>query len=377
METLSRVPTIAKPLPFEGFDALDQAYSDFGVTAEELARYGSYEIANAVILDPPAAVTKKGYVLTNPSQIETYSQMVGGERVEHDFAYFRQEPARLHLGHTSSVPYLIRKDGQGKPYLEEFADAMTLPGEDPRITRGVKLKGHEGWLISTVIATPMPDDPAYVESIKQVFYWGENLGNLEQVAELNNTKNTCLYPVSTADDDDTRLDVFTRPKPHIAYLRLPNITALTDEAINSAGINITEGFLPEEVYCGPNFVKGRGPNHRELDIHEAVLEPLELEDDKVPKVALHYRLGRYGYELPRDGLPKGRLIPLGVIATRAQFPDAKAKHPENGVGDYRDVVYGSMGRINHAAGRGNRRVGRILTGLSDSQVGLADVLRVG
>jgi hypothetical protein len=378
MRNVYASPGSIEDLSFDGFAALDQAYNGFGAVPDDLARYGRYEIANPVIIDPPADVTDKGYVLTNPSQIETVTQIVGDqeELVTRDFAYFRYEPASLHLGHTSSLPYLILEDGQGKSYLKKFDNAMPLLGEDPRITRGVKIRGllgkiHEGWLISTVVATPKPDEPACVESIKQVFYWGESLNKLEPVAELNDTKNTCLYPVP-GDYDDTSLDVFPRPKPHIGYLRLPDITALTNEAIDSAGINITEGFLPEGVHCGPNFVKDGGPNYRELDVHEAILET--LPDGKLP----HYRLRRYGYELPRDGLPEGRLLPLGVIATRAQFPDAKAKspEPENGIADYWDIVYGSVGRISHAAGRGSRRVGRMIVGVSDSQVGLADVIRV-
>lgn len=365
-------------LSLDRFTRLNQAHGDFGLVPADLARYGRYEIANPVILDPPATVTKAGYVLTNPSQIETYSQIVDDKEVPvtRDFAYFRHEPARMHLGKTTARPYFILRDAQGKPYLEEFGEALVLPGEDPRITRGVKIKGllgkvHEGWLISTVVATPKPDNPAYVKSIKQVFYWGEDLNNLEVVAELNNTKNTCPLPVS-ADYEDTRLDVFSRPKPHISYLRLPDITSLTNEIIDSAGINITEKLLPEGVHCGPNFVKTRGPNHRELDVHEAWLE--DLPDGKV---APHYRLARYGYELPREGLPEGQLLPLGVIATRAQFPDAMPKPPENGVGDYWNIVYGSMGTVSHAPARGKRRVGRMIVGVSDSQVGLADVIRVG
>lgn len=370
-------PGSIEDLSPDGFATPGQAYEGFGVVPDDLAGYDRYEIANPVILDPPATVTKEGYVLTNPSQIETIKQIIGNEEepVTRDFAYFRHEPASRHLGRTTARPYLILKDGQGKPYLKEFDDAMPLPGEDPRITRGVRIRGllgrmHEGWVISTVVATPKPDDPAYVESIKQVFHWGESLDSLEPVAELNDTKNTCLYPVS-ADYDDTSLDVFSRPKPHIRYLRLPDITALTNEAIDSTGINITEGFLPEGVHCGTNFVKDKGPNHRELDIHEAILEALPNN-----KFAPHYRLGRYVYELPRDGLLEGRLLPLGVIATRAQFPDAKAKLPENGIGDYRDILYGSMGKISHAMGRGRHRVGRMIVGVSDSQVGLADVVQV-
>ena len=376
MKNHSFATTIAKPLAFEGFAALDQTYKDLGVAPDDLARFGEYVIANARILDTPADVLERGYVLTNPSQIETITQEIDGQLVPQSFAYFRHEPASLHLGHTAAVPYLIREGDRGKPYLSRFDEAMELTGEDPRITRDVKVRGvagkiHSGWLISTTVATPKPNNPADSQSIEQVFHWGETLGSMEPVAVLKGTKNTTIYPVSAdyEGSEDTALDVFARPKPHTSYLRLPDITALTNEAIDSNGIIITDGFLPQGVYGGPNFVKGAGPDHRELDIHEAVTETLP-DNRKV----LHYWLGRYGYELPRDGLPTGRLIPLGVIATRNQFPDAPAKPPENGVANYWDVLYGSVGRVDRKVAVG-QRAGRMLVGVSDSRVGVADVIR--
>jgi len=372
-------PGSIEDLSFKGFAELDRTYKDLGIAPGDLARFGRYAIANADILDTPADVVERGYVLTNPSQIETFTQEVDEQLVPQNFAYFRHEPATLHLGRTTAVPYLINEDGQGKPYLSRFEDAMELPGEDPRITRDVKVRGvagkiHNGWLISTTVATPKPDDPAYVESIKQVFHWGETLGSMEVVAVLNDTKNATLYPVAAdyEGSEDTELDIFARPWPHTSYLRLPDITALTNEAIDSRGIIITGGFLPKKVHGGPSFAKGRGPNYRELDIHEAANETLAETDERL---VLHYRLGRYGYELPREGLPGGRLIPLGVIATRAQFPDAPAKTPENGVASYDDVLYGAVGTINRNVTVG--RAGRMLVGASDSRAMVADVIRVG
>jgi hypothetical protein len=347
-------------LPANGFAALDKAYERYRCSPEDIERYGKYGIDNPVIIETPASVLAQDEILTNPSQIETY-RTARGELVE--FAYFRKEPRTLHLGWTTAAPYLILKDNQGKPYLSEFAEAMTLSGEDPRVMRGIKMKGllgktHTGWCVSTVVATPMPGDPAEVEGIKQVFYWGETLATMEPVAEVKGLKNTCIYPLAL-DDNDTRLDVFGRPHPHISYLQVPNLIAITKELIDSEGVIITDDLLPDKVHCGVNLVKGKGLRHRELDIHEAYREANPQGD------SLHYRLGRYGYELPSAEFPKGRLTPLGILATRQQFPPAEPKPSENGVGSYYDVLYGSMGTS-----------GRMITGISDRHVGLANIVRV-
>lgn len=109
------------------------------------------------------------------------------------------------------------------------------------------------------------------------------------------------------------------------------------------------------------MVKGTAdPNRLELDVHEAYRQKHHNGD------SLHYRLARYGFELPTDS-SLGRLIPLGVLATRGQFPDAEPKPPENGVGGpeddgYMDILYGSAGSS-----------GRIATGVSDRHVGLAEL----
>ena len=346
-----------------GFEALDRVYQDHSPTPDEIARYGSFKIIDTELLSTPRGVINLGEVLTNPSQVERTLTIVNGVSTEQDFAYFRQEPTSVHLGKTRSVPYFITRDKQGLPGLVEFTDAKTLIGEDPRIARNIRLRGalgtiYTGWCVSTVVATPKPSNPAEVESIKQVFYWGETLGTLEPVVEVKNLKNTCLYPVG-ATDDDTSIDVFGRPHPHISYDRFDDLRDLTEERVRS-GMIITEDFLPPGVHTGVNFVKGRAghPNHRELDIHEARTLP-------TPDGAeLHYRLGRYGYELPSREFPKGRLTPLGVLATRGQFPEAVPKPPENGVASYQDVLYGSMGKL-----------GYMVTGVSDRYVGIATIAR--
>jgi hypothetical protein len=355
------------PLPYlypDGFKELDEIYARNRPTSEYLAAFGSYALADAILLDTPAEVLASGEIVTNPSQLETVTIPVGNEMLSAPFAYFRREPTTLHLGKTTSVPYLLRQNGRNAPHLSEFTEAKTLPGEDPRIMRGVKLPGlngkvHTGWCVSTVIATPKPDNPADVERIKQVFFWGKTLASLEPILEIPDLKNTCIYPLSkvTRDASDTRLDVFGRPHPHITHAQVSDPRKITKELVLS-GTNLTKVFLPSGVHTGVNTVKGvpSYPNHRELDIHEAYA-PMTPEGK-----ILHYRLGRYVVDLSTGGL-----VPLGVTATRADFPAASPKPPENGVANYYDVVYGSLG---------NPKLGLMVTGVSDRRIGLARVARI-
>lgn len=336
----------------DAFEVFNEAYRRHQPTKEEYRIYGQYAITNTLILETPADVLASGEVLTNPSII------VDG------FAYFRREPTSFHLGKTTSVPYKLLRNKNNGLYLSEFAEAEVLLGEDPRVMRNIKIAGlngkiHNGWCVSTVVATAMPDNPADVQGIRQVFYWGEKLGELEPILEIPDLKNTNIFPLSeiNGDDTDTRFDVFGRPHPHISYIRVPGLMSITNEIIQS-GAMITEGFLPPDVHVGVNNVKAVPgyPNLRELDIHEACA-PI------TPKgKILNYRLGRYGYDLST-----GLITPLGVLASRSDFPEADEKPPENGVGSYKKVLYGSMG---------DPKTGMMLTGVSDRHVGLAHLVRV-
>lgn len=216
-------PTLGKPnlnslaLP-DGFEALDKLYAKHPPDAADLKRFGQYAITNASILETPRSVQDRGEILTNPSQIEVAHITIKGAETAVQFAYFRQEPTTMHLGRTAAVPYLILPNAQGKPYLTEFVEATPLLGEDPRIMPGVNIKGalgkiHKGWTVSTVEATAKPDNPAEVEGIKQVIYWGENLGKLEPVAEIPDLKNACIFPAAQTSgiDTDIRVHLFGRP----------------------------------------------------------------------------------------------------------------------------------------------------------------------
>ncbi|MBA3757423.1 hypothetical protein H0X09_00980 [Candidatus Saccharibacteria bacterium] len=340
------------------FERMDEVYGRHPVSGEDKKLYGTFVLENTCIIQTPPDVLERGLILTNPSQIETIYRNFEGTVVKQDFAYFRREPTSLHIGKTESVPYIIANNANGVPKLLDFPEAKTLEGEDPRITRNVRFREKLGWCISTVVATPHPDDPAEVLDIKQVFHWGESLATLEPVWEVPNLKNTCIYPVGPASED-AGLDVFGRPHPHISYTRVNDFSEITEDRINSS-LLITEGKLLPGIHSGVNFVKGVKAhiNHRVLDVHEAYA-PI-TEEGKT----LHYRLARYGFELPTHNNPQGRLVLLGVIATRNQFPNAEPKPPENGVYNYNDVLYGSMGTR-----------GKMVTGIADRHIGYASVIR--
>lgn len=348
----------------DGFEVTRAEFTSHPPRVHGYSPFGRYALGQTVLLETPPEVLACGEVLTNPGPLETEYVLINGELTAAQFAYFRREPTSLHLGKTTSVPYLLRRNRQGRFYLSEFHDAIPAVGEDPRVTKGVKIAGpsgriYNGWALSTVVATPMPGNPADVKNIKQVIKWGEKLHKLETILEIEDLKNANIFPLSrlTGDENDTRLDLFGRPHPHITYTRVARLTDITKDRILS-GTNITETLLPPDIHTGVNNVKPvpKHPDLRELDVHEATA-PITKGGKE-----LHYRLARYIFNIS-----SGKVIRLGIVATRADFPYAAPKPPENGVKSYYDVVYGSMG---------DPRYGWMLTGVSDRYVGLAQVIRI-
>ncbi len=383
LTTLLEAPTHTAPITHpDGFVLLDEAHRQQSLTPVDIARYGGqYALVGATLLDTPPDVLAAGNVLTNPSQVEKVRTVVDGVEGEYDFAYFRCEPARNHLGKTVSVPYIILPDRDGKPRLVLFTEARTVEGEDPRLIPNFKIKGangvvRRGWGVVTVVATPKADNPAEAESIRQVFYWGETLATLGPVWEVPDLKNNILCHVSAADDDP-RLHVIGRPHPHLSYGQYDDLFKLTKKRILADQI-ITSGMLPPKVlaeariHFGGNSVHRSGPDRLVLNIHEAYA-PITPQGEGLPKRKdLHYRLAQYGLELlPRRfrRRPKAILTPLGTVATRADFPSAEPKLFEHGV-NYEDVAYGSVG-----SGGSLGEVGLVVVGLSDSRIGFAKSVR--
>jgi hypothetical protein len=349
----------------EGFAALDMQHAEFAPTPEQRRLLGSHALSGAILLDAPANVTQVGDRLTNPCQVEEIELLLGREAVRLQFAYFRREPAKEHLGKTRAEPYLILRDRNGTPYLSELLEAMVIVGEDPRLTLGVRIEGHlgkihEGPFLSTVEAEAMPDDPQKVKGLRQKYYWGKSLDRMEQIGEGPGGEKNRTISTAYADWRDTTIDELRRPFPHIGYRRLPNLNSITDDS-GPEPIIITEGFLPPGFHCGPNNSWLIDPGHHGINIHEAYKEPTPND-----KWALHYRLGDYIFELPSNAQPRGLLIAHGVVARRSDFPAAAPKPPEGEVDDYTDILYGSRGR-------GKYKI--MVAGGSDNVVALAHIKR--
>lgn len=351
----------ALPLAENGFAALNEAHERFAPRPDDLMRYGRSALGEITLLKTPDSVLQTGYVLTNPCQSEYGWMEIAGEITRIPFAYFRRERAFNHLGTSEAVPYTIRQDDRGQFYLSECVEASIILGEDPRLTRGVRLVGHlgvhTGSLLSTTQAEVDPSNPDVCLGIRQAFYWGEKLNRMEQIGEgppgVKNTTIGTLYE----NDTDTSVSAVGRPFPHLSYHGSPNLLeAIDPDRISYADI-ITENYLPDRahrIHIGPNNLVRRGRNHFEINAHEACVT------GDPDKKTLAYRLANYGFEIPDAETPTGRLVTLGTVAERSQFPDAEPKLPEGEVGNYRDILYGSAGNNGH-----------VLTGVSDRHVGYA------
>jgi hypothetical protein len=342
----------------DGFAALNEAHRRFAPLPSDLAYYGRSILGETILLETPASVLGEDCVLTNPTQSEYGLMKTNGEVTKLSFAYVRKERAFNHLGTSEAVPYGISWNGQGQPSLFECTEALVVPGEDPRLTRDVRLAGHlgvhAGWLLSTVQAQAASDNPEVCLGLRQTFYWGEKLGRLEQIGEgPPNVKNTTIGTLYV-HDSDTSVGAVGRPFPHLSYHQAPNlIEALDPERILHGDI-ITKEFLPDlayRIHIGPNTLIRRGRDRFEVNAHEAFVSGSG-------KKTLNYRLANYGFEIPNRDMPKGQFVVLGVVASRSQFPDAEPKLPEGEVGDFRNILYGSTGNN-----------GPILTGISDRHIG--------
>ncbi|MDQ2973202.1 MAG: hypothetical protein M3Q79_01825 [bacterium] len=312
------------------FQLLDSEPQEYPLEIGDKKRFGKVIITKTCILETPPDVPA-GEILTNPSQLE---EILEGPQKGELFAYFRREPMHKHLGNTFSVPYILKRSGYDKPHLIRYEEAMIVEGEDPRHIRNMPYLDKQGnarvgSCVSTVKATPKAADPYSVESIEQNFHCGDRLSELVLVHGIPGLKNTVPSPIYIPEQNTTEIDVFGRPHPHISYAgRVKFLNDITPELVND-GILITDGFLKAGVHTGVNNIKRNGNDSFELDIHEACA-PLNAERKK----ELHYRLGRYAYNLPDPSHPNGLLRPLGIIARRSDFPFAEPKPATDDVADY-------------------------------------------
>lgn len=332
----------------EGYEALSAALSLTPPTSEDMARHGKVVLRDYNILVTPQSVTDAGEILTNPSQIENIATFHNGKYGVISVFFARKEPENDHLGKTSAVACTISTTGS-RPTLEIINEIPPLKGEDPRlipnfVIPGTNGKTYGGIAVSTTVATKNSISPHTGAKIKQVFYWGETLQHMEPLFELDDIKNTCPYPLFnlTGDPDDTRLDIFGRPSPHITNFRANDIFDITSEKILDDRNIITKGTLPDKVHTGVNAVSAdaRHPDYRELSTHNAHVRDDKLRDDRTIK-AMTYVICRQSYHIPTK-----KLVTLQEVARRTDFPTGNVKPSDPGssqIIDYEHILYGACG----------------------------------
>lgn len=329
----------------------------------EIALYGGRcSITNAVILETPQSVRQAGEIITNPAQLGYDRVTINGETQVIPTFWGRRERAHRHLGTTRAHKYALLNRPDGTRYISEFAGADEALGEDPRLTRGVRMKGHlgvhAGDLLSVIEAMPVPGKPEEVSYIQPVFLWAprQTPKKLEVVGHgprgVKNINPFTLY----SSDDDTRLGGIARPHPTMSYFEVADPTGLAPEAIESAKVlpKLLPKDSPVKYHLGGNVVTRVAPNRVRINSHQAWVD---RPDGNL--AVLHYRLADYGYELPSREASHGYSVSLGVTAMRSQFPAVPPKAPEGGVASFDDVVYGSVN-------------GHAIMGVADNYIGFAD-----
>jgi len=177
------------------------------------------------ILPPPKDI-KPEEIAYNPSAI----QHVNIYDKEIPIVYLRVEPNRSdelssHLGKTVSRPYYLEPSGNLIPVetlsktdsSDPGLDEYDIPGEDPAFQkiRATQDDGsvQERWMLSVVSVTPSTDRPDVVDKLQTVFYLGDELNNLREVARGPiGMKDIRLCSAHPYDPTSTELFAYGRPQ---------------------------------------------------------------------------------------------------------------------------------------------------------------------
>lgn len=330
----------------------------------DFAAYGQYELTNPRLLDKPADVPAD-FIAYNPSAIWTVRDKAGNA---HDVFCARVEPNRSngqasHLGKSMVRAYICNVEGAGTP-LRPFYEMEELHGEDPALTR-INRRLRSGkmqriWLLSMVDAQPKPDALNEVRTLRVRFYAGENLHNLEHIADGPEwMKDIRIAP--SADPASAELEVYGRPQPesysgNITHTTITGIEHLSEDAIAEAGF-INPDLLPigSGVWGGVNDVIPVGHGKYILAAHRAWRTG---EDGR----GRHYEAVLFGHDVG-----KGTISELGIIATADMFPSCAAKADE--AVDLHDVAF--------TGGGYNGTLRHLTLGIRDSNIGVGDIKHVG
>ena len=240
----------------------------------------SVELLGVHIIDRPSDVPAD-HIAYNPSGIWTIPD--GQPGAGKDVVYLRVEPNRSnrttsHLGKSAARPYTITL-GAGQPYLEPFEGAMTIPGEDPSLTR-VNHRTARGaiekvWLLSVVDAQPHADRPDEVKSLRTRIFAGVTLDALEQIAEGPEGMKDIRKFQAGDPRYSTELHVYGRPQPQpfsgqVTHTLVGDIRMLNEQVIERAEV-IDEGLYPvgSGTWGGVNDGYQATPYSNVLAMHDA------------------------------------------------------------------------------------------------------------
>jgi hypothetical protein len=300
------------------------------------------ELAGVQIINRPIDVPDD-HIAYNPSGIWTIPE--GQPGAGKDVVYLRVEPNRSdsatsHLGKTAARPYTIDLDA-GRPCLEPFAGAMTIPGEDPSLTR-INRRTTRGniekiWLLSVVDAQPHQDRPDVVKSLRTRIFAGVTLDALEQVAEgPEGMKDIRIFQASDPRYS-TQLHVYGRPQPRsysglVTYAPVSGIERLNEQVIDQAEV-IDEELYPvgSNTWGGVNDGFQLTPYSNILAMHDAHLTGINGN-------------GRHYEAVARvHNFIDGTIHDIGVIATSRDFrssaePEQIVVKDDDAV-DLSDVVF--------------------------------------
>lgn len=173
-------------------------------------------------------------------------------------------------------------------------------------------------IVGGVEIFPHPTEPGHL-GWRTKFYRGKDLKNLEHFA----TGPDGMKDIRLAELPSGSIAVFTRPQGNpggrgtIGYLEINSLEELSPATINKA--TLLEQFIPEE-WGGANEV------HVLTDGSLGVLGHIACFDQAG---ARHY----YAMAFTFDPLTK-KAGPMGIIATRSDFPSGESKRP-----DLQDVIF--------------------------------------
>ncbi|MDQ3065431.1 MAG: DUF1861 family protein [bacterium] len=340
-----------------------------------------FEIVEPVIVPKPEDIPGD-HIAYNPSSIWTIPEGQHGAGL--DIVYLRVEPDRSnsgtsHLGKSYSRPYIIDLNSH-RPNLSPFDGAMTIPGEDPSLTRINRLDSEgnveEVWLLGVVDAQPYDDQPDRVKSLKTLFYAGASLDKLQHVADGPEGMKDIRIGKAGDKTYSTALHVYGRPQPqsfsgNITHRIIPGLEYLNAKTIASAP------FIDEEllkvgsgVWGGVNDVIRVDDRVNLLPAHRA----WRPDDNGRPIVNPNLESKNRHYEavLYEHDVIENTIREIGVLATANKFPVGRVK-ADAAVNLY-DVVFtgggynGSLEYLTYGVYDGEMAMSKVVRSIDEEKV---------